>query len=154
MFRCVEVTLNLSQAQSGCFVFLCLGFLAEPHRVVGNKLGLSCFVHAPAQKKMHTPHASGAESLALQIVVEAGDRLFSQARQFNASDTGEDVAVNQITVSALGVAVPLVMVGGKPLVTPLPDREVVFFLHIIASFLANEQYHRKQKIATKIRRIN
>ena len=59
------------------------------------------------------------------------------------------MAVNQITVSAIGVAIPFVSVGNKPLATPLTDREVILFLHIIASFLANEQYHRKQKIATE-----
>ena len=49
---------------------------------------------------------------------------------------------------ALGVAIPFVSVAGKPLVASLPNRHV-FFLHIIASFLANEQYHRKQEIATE-----
>lgn len=82
---------------------------------------------------MDTPDASGSESLTSQTVVEIDDCLLRQVRERHTPDTGEDVAVNQITVSALGVAVPLVMVGGKPLVTPLPDREVGFFLHIIAS---------------------
>ena len=59
------------------------------------------------------------------------------------------MAVNQIAVPALGVAVPFVPIGGEPLAAPLPDREIIFFLHIIASFLANEQYHRKQEIATE-----
>lgn len=61
----------------------------------------------------------------------------------------DDVAVDQIAVSALGVAVPLLSVSGKPVDAPLPNREIIFFLHIIASFLANEQYHRKQEIATE-----
>lgn len=97
---------------------------------------------------MDAPDASGTESLAPQAVVEIGDCLFRQVRECHASNAGEDVAVNQIAVSALGVAVPLVSVGGEPLVTLLPDRKVIIFLHIIASFSANEQYHRKQEIAT------
>ena len=31
---------------------------------------------------------------------------------------------------------------------PLAGREVRFFLHVVASLSANEQYHRKRKIAT------
>lgn len=96
---------------------------------------------------MDAPDASGAESLAPQIVVEVGDRLFRQVSQRHAPDAREDVAVNQIAVPALGVAIPLVSIGGEPLVAPLTNREVIIFLHTIASFLANEQYHRKQKIA-------
>jgi hypothetical protein len=44
------------------------------------------------------------------------------------------VAVNQIVVPTLGVAVPFVPVGDEPLAAPLPDRQVIFFLHIIVSF--------------------
>ena len=83
---------------------------------------------------MDAPDASGTESLATQIIVEVCDCLLCQVRECHTPDTGEDVAVDQIAVPTLGVAVPLVMVGGKPLVTPLPDRQFVFFLHIIASF--------------------
>ena len=83
---------------------------------------------------MDAPDTSGTESLAPQAVVEIGNRLLRQVRERYASDTGEDVAVNQITVPTLGVAVPFVPVGGEPLVAPLPDRQVVFFLDIIASF--------------------
>ena len=97
---------------------------------------------------MDTPYASGTESLASQIVVEAGDGLLCQVRQRRVSNAREDVAIDQIAVSTLGVAVPLAAVAVEPLAAPLPNRQVVFFLHIIASFLANEQYHRKQKIAT------
>ena len=121
MLRCVQVTLELPQAQRGGFVFLCLGFLAEPHRVVGDELGLSRFVHAPPQKQMDTPDASGAKSHTPQAVVEIRDHMLRQVREHHASDAGEDVAVNQIAVPALGVAVPLVSVGGEPLVAPLPD---------------------------------
>lgn len=148
MLRCAQVTLELPQAQRGSFVFLCLGFLAEPHRVVGDELGLRCFVHAPSQEQVDAPDASGSESLASQSVVEIRDRLLRQIRESHTSDAGEDVAVNQIAVPALGVAIPLVPIGGEPLVAPLTNREIIFFLHIIASFLANEQYHRKQEIAT------
>ena len=98
---------------------------------------------------MDAPDTSGSESLVSQGVIEIGDRLLHQVREHYVSDTGEDVAVNQIAVPALGVAVPFVPIGGEPLAAPLPDREIIFFLHIIASFLANEQYHRKQEIATE-----
>ena len=56
---------------------------------------------------MDAPDASGAESLASQAVVEIRDHLLRQVRERHTPDTGEDVAVNQTTVSALGVAVPL-----------------------------------------------
>jgi hypothetical protein len=79
------------------------------------------------------PDASGTESLAPQVVVEIRDRLLRQVRERHAPDAGENVAVNQISVPALSVAVPFVSVTGKPLVTPLSNR-YVFFLHIIASF--------------------
>lgn len=101
------------------------------------------FVHAPAQEQVDAPDASGAKPVALQAVVEIDDCLFCQVRKRLASDTGEDVTVNQIAVSALGLAVSLVPVGNEPLIAPLSDRQGSFFLHIIASFLANEQYHRK-----------
>ena len=75
LLRCVEVTLELPQSQRGCFVFLCLGFLAEPHRVVGNALVTRCFVQASPQEQMDAPHTSGTESPVLQAVVEIGDCL-------------------------------------------------------------------------------
>ena len=73
----------------------------------------------------------------------------------------DDVAVNQIAVPALGVAIPFVPVTGEPPVTPLTDREVIFFLHIIASFLqtnniteSREQLLKEQNICrTKLFRI-
>ena len=61
----------------------------------------------------------------------------------------DDVAVDQLAVSVFGVAVLLLLVSFNPVDAPLPNREIIFFLHIIASFLANEQYHRKQEIATE-----
>ena len=83
---------------------------------------------------MDTPDTAGVESLTSQDIVKIGNRLLRQVRERYVSDAGKDVAVNQIAVSALGVAVPLVAVGGEPLASPLPYRQVVFFLHIIASF--------------------
>ena len=83
---------------------------------------------------MDAPDTSASESLASQAIVEIGDRLLCQGGELHTSDAGEDVAVNQIAVPVLGVAVPLVSVGGEPLAAPLPDRQFVFFLHIIASF--------------------
>lgn len=83
---------------------------------------------------MDTSDASGAESLASQAIVEIRYHLLRQVRECHTPDTGEDVAVNQIAVPALGVAVPFASVRGEPVVAPLPDRQLVFFLHIIASF--------------------
>jgi len=82
---------------------------------------------------MDAPDASVSESLASQAVVEIRDRLLCQVRDLHTSDAGEDVAVNQIAVPALGVAVPLVPIGGEPLAAPLPDCHIIF-LHAIASF--------------------
>lgn len=96
---------------------------------------------------MDAPDTSGSESLVSQGVIEIGDRLLHQVREHYVSDTGEDVAVNQIAVPALGVAVPFVPIGGEPLAAPLHDCHVIF-LHTTA-FLVNEQYHRKQEIATE-----
>ena len=83
---------------------------------------------------MDTPDTSGAESLIPQFIVEAADHLLRQAGQFDTADAGEDVAIDQVAVAALGVAVPFTSVGLKPVVAPLPDREILFFLHIVASF--------------------
>ena len=83
---------------------------------------------------MDAPDASGTESLATQIIVEVGDCLLCQVRERRTSDAGDDVAVNQIAVPALGVAVLFVAVSGEPVAAPLPNRQIVFFLHIIASF--------------------
>jgi len=83
---------------------------------------------------MDAPDTSGSESLVSQIVIEAGDGLLCQVRERHISDAGEDVAVNQIAVPALGVAVPFVPIGGEPLAAPLLDCQGIFFLHIVASF--------------------
>ena len=77
---------------------------------------------------MDTPYASGTESLASQIVVEAGDGLLCQVRQRRVSNAREDVAIDQIAVSTLGVAVPFASVADEPLVAPLPDRQGIFFI--------------------------
>ena len=69
---------------------------------------------------MDTPDASGTESLASQAVVKIGDCLLCKVRERHTSDAGDDVAVNQIAVPALGVAIPFVPVAGEPLVAP-PD---------------------------------
>lgn len=54
-FRCVQVPLNLPQAQRGGRIFLCRRFLAEPYRITGNDLVTSCFVHAAPQEQMVAP---------------------------------------------------------------------------------------------------
>ena len=82
---------------------------------------------------MDAPDASGTESLVSQTVVDLRDCLLRQVREHHVSDAREDVAVNQVAVPVFGVAIPLVPVGGKPLVAPLSNRHI-FFLHIIASF--------------------
>jgi len=80
------------------------------------------------------PDASGAESLAPQAVIEAGDGIFRQLRQRNAPDSGENVAVDQIAVSAHGAAATSALVLAEPAVTPPVYGAAVFFLHIVASF--------------------
>ena len=76
MFRRIQVPLELPQAQGDCLTFLCLWFLAEPHRVVENALVAGRFIHTAPQEQMDTPDASGAESLALQAIIETGDGAF------------------------------------------------------------------------------
>lgn len=95
---------------------------------------------------MDAPDASDSESMASQVVVEIRDCLLCQAGECRVSNVREEVAANQIAVSALGVAVPFVPIGGEPLAAPLHDCHVIF-LHTTV-FLVNEQYHRKQEIAT------
>ena len=73
LFRRVQISLELAQAQGGRFIFLCLRFLAEPHRVIGDKPVTGRFVHAAPQEQVDAPDASGAEPLAPQAVIEAGD---------------------------------------------------------------------------------
>ena len=63
---------------------------------------------------MDAPDTSGTEPPVLQAVVEIRDRLLCQVRERHTSDAGDDVAVDQIAVPALGVAVPLLSVDGEP----------------------------------------
>ena len=72
--------------------------------------------------------------MASQVVVEIRDCLLCQAGECRASNVREEVAANQIAVSALGVAVPFVPIGGEPPAAPLLDCQGIFFLHIVASF--------------------
>lgn len=83
---------------------------------------------------MDAPDASGAEPLAPQAVIEAGDSVFRQLRQRNAPNLGKDVAVDQIAVSAHCAAAPSTLVLAKPAVAPLAYGIAVSFLHIVASF--------------------
>lgn len=133
LFRRVQVPLELPQAQGGSLIFLYLWFPAEPHRVIGNALVTGRLVHAAPQEQMDAPDASGAESLAPQAVIEASDGVFVQLRQRGVPDSGENVAVDQVAVSAHGAAAPSALVLAKPAVAPPAYREVRFFLHIVAS---------------------
>ena len=72
--------------------------------------------------------------LTSQDIVEIGNCLLRQIRECHVPDAGEDVSINQVAVPALGVVVPFVPVGAELLAAPLPDRQGIFFLHIIASF--------------------
>jgi len=115
-------------------MFFCLWLLAEPHRVVVNALVAGRLIHTAPQEQMDAPDASGAESLAPQAVIEAGDGTFGQFRQWDAPNSGEDVVVDQVAVSAHGAAAPSAPVLAEPAVAPPAYREVRFFLHIVASF--------------------
>lgn len=83
---------------------------------------------------MDAPDASGAESLSPQTIIEAGDGVFGQLRQPDIPDSGEDVAIDQVAVSAHSTASPSILILTEPAVTQLAYREVRFFLHIFASF--------------------
>ena len=83
---------------------------------------------------MDAPDASGAESLTPKAVIETGDGVFGQLRQRDTPDSWEDVAVDQVALSAHGAAAPSVLVLAEPAVAPPAYREVRFFLHIVASF--------------------
>ena len=83
---------------------------------------------------MDAPDASDAEPLAPQAVIEAGDGAFGQFRQRDVPDFRENVAVDQVAVSAHGAAAPSALVLAEPAVAPLAYREIRLFLHIVASF--------------------
>ena len=133
LFRRIQVPLELPQAQRGCFVCFCLWLLTESYRIVGNTLVTGRFIHAAPQEQMDAPDTSGAESLAPQAVIETGDGVFGQLRQWDTPDSGENVAVDQVVVSAHGAAAPSALVFAEPAVAPPAHREVRFFLHIVAS---------------------
>ena len=134
LFRRIQIPLELAQAQGGCFILFCLWLLTEPHWVVGDALVAGCFIHASPQEQMDAPDASGAESLSPQAIIEAGDGVFGQLRQPDIPDSGEDVAIDQVAVSAHSTASPSTLILTEPAVTQLAYREVRFFLHIVASF--------------------
>ena len=134
MFRCVQVPLELPQAQGSCLIRFCLWLPAEPHWVAGDTLVAGRLVHTAPQEQMDAPDASSTQSLAPQTVIEVGDGVFGQLHQRDAPDPGEDVAVNQITVSAHGATAPSALVLAKPAVAPLAYDVAVSFLHIVASF--------------------
>ena len=134
LFRRVQIPLELSQAQGGGAIFLRLRPLAEPHQVIGDKLVTGRFVHTAPQEQVNAPDASGTEPLAPQAVIEADDSVFRQLCQRNTPNSGENVAVDQVAVSAHGAADPSALVLAKPTVAPLAYGIAVFFLHIVASF--------------------
>ena len=55
------------------------------------------------QKQVDAPDASDSGSMASQVVVEIRDCLLCQAGECRVSNVREEVAANQIAVSALGV---------------------------------------------------
>lgn len=133
LFRRIQIPLELPQAQGGRFIFLGLRLRAEPHRVVGDQLVTGRFVHTAPQEQMDAPDTSGAEPPAPQAVIEAGDGIFRQLRQWDVPDSGENVAVDQVAVSAHGAAAPYALVLVEPAVAPLAYGAAVSFLHIVAS---------------------
>ena len=96
---------------------------------------------------MDAPDASGAEPLdLLQAVIEAGDGFFGQLRQRDAPDSWEDVAVDQVAVSAHGAAAPSALVLAEPAVAPLAYCVAVFvLLHIVASFRQTNNTTEREK---------
>ena len=134
LFRCVQVPLELSQAQGSCLIRFCLWLLTEPHRVVGDALVTGCFVHTAPQEQMDAPDASGAESLAPKAVIEIGDGVFGQFSQRDIPDSGENMAVDQVAVSAYGAAAPSAPILAEPVVAPPAYCVAISFLHIVASF--------------------
>ena len=83
---------------------------------------------------MDAPDASGAESQAPQAIIETGDSIFGQPRQRDVPKSEENVAVNQIAVSAHSAAAPSALVLAELAVAQLAYCVAVFVLHIVASF--------------------
>lgn len=75
---CSQVSLDLPQAQGSSLIFLCLRFLAEPYRIIGDALVTGRFIHTAPQEQMDAPDASGAESPASQVIIETGNGVFGQ----------------------------------------------------------------------------
>ena len=142
---CIQVSLDLPQAQGSSLIFFCLRFMEEPHRIIGNTLVTGRFIHTAPQEQMDAPDASGAESLVPQTVIETGDGVFRQLRQRNATDSGVDVAVDQVAVSAHGATAPSAMILTKPAAAPLAHGATVSFLHIVVSFRQPNNTTEKEK---------
>ena len=145
LFRRVQVPLELPQAQGSCLIRFCLRFPAKSYRVVGDVLVTGCLIHAAPQEQMDAPDASVAESLAPQAVVEVGGGVFGQLRQRDTPDSGENVAVDQVAVSAHGTATPSAPVLAEPAVAPLAYRIAISFLHVVASFWQTNNTTEREK---------
>ena len=83
---------------------------------------------------IHSLDVDGRELLELDRTDGRDDVVFNDPLIALGGVVADNVAVDQIAVSALGVAVPLGAVGDEPLAAPLPDCHGIFFLHIVASF--------------------
>ena len=83
---------------------------------------------------MDAPDASGAESQAPQAIIETGDSVFDQPRQWDVPKSEENVVVNQVAVSAHNAAAPSALVLAELAVARLAYCVAIFFLHIVASF--------------------
>ena len=94
---------------------------------------------------MDTPDTPGAEPLAPQTVIEVADGIFRHFRQRDTTNPGEDVAVEQVTVSAHCAAAPPTLVLAKPAVAPLAYGIAVSFLNIVASFWQPNNTTEKRK---------
>jgi len=98
------------------------------------------------KEQMNAPDTAGTEPAFRQRFIKGTDVMWLQLGELDFPHTGDDVPVNQIAVSALGVGTPLSGVPRKPDFCPRAD--CVFFLHCPRLLLQYGQYHRKRKIAT------
>ena len=114
-------------------------------RIAGNKLIPGRLVHTPTQKQMDTPDTSGTESPALQAVIKAGHGVLGQLRQRDIPDSRRDMTVNQIAVSAHGVAAPSALILTKPPVTPLTHSEIILTVHGNHLLFANATIPQKER---------
>ena len=76
----------------------------------------------------------GAGSPTSQIVTEIRPRLLRQVSEQPAFDAGEDIAINQIAVPALGFVIPVVPVACEPLAAPFPGHQRFFFYILLPPF--------------------